>query len=334
MVVHLLKDPMSVGNISDAGAHGQMQLGTRERKMRIGVMVGGTAYRGGLDDLVTRARDLESRGFPTMWIPNVFGVDAITASAAIGRETDRIELGTAVVPTYPRHPTALAQQALTAGAACRGRFTLGIGLSHPPVIEGMLGLSYARRAQHMREYMEVLGPLVRGEPAKFEGEEYRVDLTLDVPDAQPVPVLIAALGDHMLKIAGRHAAGTILWMTGPRTIERHIAPKLRAAAREAGRPEPRIVAGMHIVLTSNAEAAIERVSKMLARYGQLPSYRAMLDIEGAEGAADLALVGDEKVLDAGLERLRNLGVSDFEASIVSTEDGAKERTLQYLESRL
>ncbi len=302
--------------------------------MRIGIMVGGSSQRLGLEDLVTRARDLESRGFPTIWIPNVFGLDAITASAAIGRETERIELGTAVVPTYPRHPTALAQQALTAGAACRGRFTLGIGLSHPPVIEGMMGLSYARRARHMREYMEVLGPLLRGEPAKFEGEEYRVDMALDVPDAEPVPVLIAALGDHMLKIAGRYAAGTILWMTGPRTIERHIAPKLRAAASEAGRPEPRIVAGMHIVLTSNVEAASERVGKRLAIYSQMPSYRALLDIEGAESPAELALVGDEKVLDAGLERLRELGVSDFEASIVSTEDGAEERTLQYLASRL
>jgi F420-dependent oxidoreductase-like protein len=302
--------------------------------MQIGVMLGGSSNRVGLDALVTRARDLESRGFATLWIPNVFGLDAVTASAVVGRETERIELGTAVVPTYPRHPIALAQQALTAGAACRGRFTLGIGLSHPPVIERMFGLSYARRASHMREYMAVLGPLLRGEPAKFEGEEYQVDLALDVPDAQPVPVLIAALGDQMLKIAGCCAAGTILWMTGPRTIEHHILPKLRAAAREAGRPEPRIVAGMHIVLTSNPEAAGERVGRLLSMYGQMPSYRAMLDKEGAEGPADLALIGDEKVLDAGLERLRSLGVSDFEASIVRSEDGAEERTLQYLETRL
>ncbi len=227
-----------------------------------------------------------------------------------------------------------AQQALTAGAACKGRFTLGIGLSHPPVIEHMLGLSYARRARHMREYMEVLGPLLRGEPAKFEGDEYRVDFALEVPDAPGVPVLIAALGERMLEIAGRQAAGTILWMTGPRTIERHIAPKLRAAARAAGRAEPRIVAGMHIVLTSDAEAANQQVGSRLAMYGTMPSYRAMLDIEGAEGPADLSLVGDEKVLDAGLERLRELGVSDFEASIVAREPEAEERTLRYLESWL
>jgi len=287
-----------------------------------------------LDDHVMRARDLESRGFATMWIPNVFGYEAITVAAIVGRETERIELGTAVVPTYPRHPTALAQQALTAGSACRGRFTLGIGLSHPPVIEGLLGLSYARRAAHMREYVEVLCPLLEGEPASFEGEEYRVNLRLDVPDAQPVPLLIAALGDHMLNIAGRRAAGTILWMTGPRTIESHIAPKLRAAANEAGRPEPRIVAGLHIVLTSNTEAANERVERWVKMYGQLPSYRAMLDKEGTENPGDLAIVGDENVLDTALDRLRDVGVTDLEAVIMPSEDGTDQRTLEYLESRL
>ncbi len=302
--------------------------------MQIGVIVGVDRGRGGFDELVTRAQDLESRGFASLWLPNIFGLDAITSAAVIGRATERIELGTAVVPTYPRHPTALAQQAATAGAACRGRFTLGIGLSHQVVIEGVLGLSYARRARHMREYMEVLAPLLRGERTQFEGEEYRVNLALNVPDAQPVPVLIAALGDQMLRIAGRSAAGTILWMTGPRTIESHIAPKLRAAASEAGRPEPRIVAGMYIALTSDPGATLERLAKSLAMYGQLPSYRAMLDKEGADHPTDLVLVGDEKVLEAGLARLRDVGVSDFEAAIVPAEDAADERTLEYLESLL
>jgi F420-dependent oxidoreductase-like protein len=265
---------------------------------------------------------------------NIFGIDAITALAIIGRETKTLGLGTAVVPTYPRHPTAMAQQALTAQAASGGRFTLGIGLSHQIVIENMLGLSYARRAKHMREYMAVLGPLLRGEPAKFEGEEYRVNLTMDVPGAENVPVLIAALGDHMLRIAGRSADGTVLWMTGPATIEGHVGPKLRAAASEAGRPEPRIAAGFPIVLTNDVEGARKKIAESLVVYGQLPSYRAMLDKEGAEGPADIAIVGDAKVLDAGLARLRDVGVTDFTAAIVPTDDGAFERTLEYLAGQL
>ena len=303
--------------------------------MKIGVMSGAT---GNLDEtldvLVSRARDLETRGFDAMWMANIFGLDAITALAVVGRETERIRLGTAVVPTYPRHPSAMAQQALTTQAACSGRFQLGIGLSHKMVIEDMLGLSYERPARHMREYMEVLAPLLRGEPARVEGEQYRVNLGLAVPGSSDVPVLIAALGEKMLEIAGQSADGTLLWMTGPRTIEEHIAPRLRGAAQAAGRPSPRIVAGLPIVLTQDPESVRERIGKALAMYGQLPSYRAMLDREGAAGPGDLALVGDEKTLDEGLQRLRDIGVTDFDAAIIPVEDGADERTIGYLESRL
>jgi F420-dependent oxidoreductase-like protein len=303
--------------------------------MRIGVMSGATPGPDGtLDGLVARAKDLEARGFDSIWMANIFGLDAITAQAIVGRETERIELGTAVVPTYPRHPAAIAQQALTTQAAANGRFVLGIGLSHKLVIEDMMGLSYAKPAQHMREYMAVLGPLLRGEPAKHEGEEYRVNATLDIPGGTPLPVLIAALGDHMLKIAGRTSDGTILWMTGPKTIETHIGPKLRAAASDAGRSDPRIVAGFPIVVTDNEDAAREAIGKGLTMYGMLPSYRAMLDKEGAAGPADIAIVGNEKSVGESLDRLSDIGVTDFDAAIFPAEEGTDARTIEFLQSRL
>ena len=302
--------------------------------MRIGIMSGHGRQDEDLDSLVAKAKDLESRGFDTLWIANIFAIDAITANAVIGRETSKIELGTAVVPTYPRHPTALAQQALTTQSACKGRLTLGIGLSHQIVIETILGLSYDRRAKHMREYMSVLGPLLRGEKADHQGDEFRVNLELAVPNTQPVPTLIAALGDQMLKIAGEMADGTLLWMTGPQTIESHVIPKIRAAASRVGRPEPRIVAGLPIVLTENETAAREAVGKILVHYGQIPSYRAMLDKEGAAGPAEIALVGNEKQLDEGLKRLTDVGVTDLDAALIPAEEGAEERTLDYLQSRL
>ncbi len=301
--------------------------------MRFGVMVGGYMSRLDIDGYIRRARDLEVRGFDTVWLPHVFGYDAIAIAGLVGRETTRIELGTAVVPTQPRHPTAIAQQALTAAAASRGRFTLGIGLSHPPVIEQMMGLSYARRASHMREYMAVLGPLLRGEPAKFQGREYRVEMAVDVPDAPPVPVVLAALGDRMLEIAGREAAGTILWMTGFRAIEEHVIPKIRAAAREAGRPEPRVVAGMHVALTRDVEAANARVAQVIEQYRMMPSYRAMIEKEGSATPADFAILGDERALAAGLERLRSIGVTDFDANLLEIEEGSRERTLDFLASQ-
>src|SRR4029450_7770110 len=149
------------------------------------------------------------KGFHSAWLAHIFSFDAIGALGIVGRETSRIELRTAVGPTYPRPPVGIAHPPPTTQAASRGRFVLGIGLSHQIVIENLLGLSYQRRASHMREYLEVLGPLLRGEPCDYKGEEYRVQVGLQVPGAAPVPVLVAALGPAMLRLAGRLAAGTI-----------------------------------------------------------------------------------------------------------------------------
>jgi 5,10-methylenetetrahydromethanopterin reductase len=300
--------------------------------MRIGRMMGAGGPET-LDDLVAQAKASEAAGFSSVWLANIFSFDAIGALAVVGRETERIELGTAVVPTYPRHPVTMAQQALTTQAASGGRFSLGLGLSHQIVIETLLGLSYSRRASHMREYLEVLGPLLRGEPAAFSGEEYRVQASLQVPGADPVPVLIAALGPAMLKLAGTRTAGTITWMTGPKTLEAHTVPGITAAASEAGRPAPRVVAGLPIALTSDTGAARELAAKAFEVYGGLPSYRAMLDREGAAGPADVAVVGDEAALEAQLRRLEEIGVTDFLAAPFPADEGAVERTLAFLAGR-
>jgi F420-dependent oxidoreductase-like protein len=301
--------------------------------MRIGIMAG-AGDGSSLDQLVAQAQRAEAAGFATFWLANIFSYDAITAQAVVGRATRRIELGTAVVPSYPRHPLAMAQQALTANAAAGGRFTLGIGLSHKLVIEDMLGLSYAHPARHMSEYLAALAPLLRGEPADHKGEEYRVRAALSVPGGAPVRLLVAALGPALLRLAGRHADGTITWMTGVKTLASHIAPTLRRAAQEAGRPAPRVVAGLPIALVRDVAAARETASKQFAIYGQLPSYRAMLDREGAATPGEVALLGDEQALRAGLARLRDAGVTDFDAAVAPLEPGAAERTLEFLASEL
>jgi F420-dependent oxidoreductase-like protein len=228
---------------------------------------------------------------------------------------------------------AMAQQALTANQAAGGRLALGIGLSHRVVIEDMFGMSYEKPARHMREYLEVLRPLLRGEPVKFSGEVYRVAGGIGVATPPPA-LLVAAMGDAMLKLTGELADGTVLWMTGAKTVETHAAPKLNAAARAAGRPKPRIAAGIPIALTNDPAGARRWTAENLVMYGQLPSYRAMLDKEGLAGPADLALVGDEKTLDAGLARLASAGVTDFIASILPSDAGSDARTLDYLQSKL
>ena len=287
-----------------------------------------------LDDLVDEARTAEAQGFAFLSLPNIFGHDAIGALSVVGRETQRIELATGVVPSPPRHPVAMAQQALTAQAACRGRFVLGIGLSHKIVIENLLGLSYAHPAKQMREYLEVLMPLVQGRPAKFEGELYRVNAALQVAGGTPVPVVVAALGPRMLEIAGRLADGTATWMTGTKTLASHTVPAIRSAAKAAGRPEPRVIAALPIAIASDPAQAREAASRSFAIYGTLPSYRAMLDREGAAQPGDVAIVGGEPELRAALRRLAEAGVTHFAASVFPAEEGAIGRTLEFLKSEL
>ena len=301
--------------------------------MRIGVMLGADGRRGDLDGIVASAKQVESAGLDNLWMANIFSFDAIGTLAVVGREVPRIGLGTAVTPTYPRHPTALAQQALTTAAATGNRFTLGIGLSHKIVIENMLGFSYDKPARHMREYLDVLMPLLRGEAVNYDGEQYRVHgLQLAVPGADPVPTVVAALGPVMLRIAGEFTDGTNTWMVGPKTMENHIVKRLTSAAEAAGRPAPRVVGGVPIALTNQPDAARESIATTLAMYGQLPSYRAMLDREGVDGPADIAILGDENALRGEVDRFRNAGVTDFNAAIMNVEDGAYERTLEFLSS--
>ena len=301
--------------------------------MRIGVMLGATGGNGGIDEIVEAAKQVEAAGLDNIWMANIFSFDAISMLSIVGRETARIGLGTAVTPTFPRHPTALAQQALTAAAATDNRFTLGIGLSHKVVIEQMLGLSYDQPAKHMREYLDVLMPLLRGETVNYQGELYRVGgLALSVPGAEPVPTVVAALGPLMLRVAGELADGTNTWMVGPKTMENHIVARLSAAANAAGRPAPRVVGGLPVLLTNKPDEARQQIAQALVVYGQLPSYRAMLDREGVDGPADIALVGDENLLRGEIDRFRSAGVTDFNAAIMAVEEGAYERTLAFLSS--
>jgi F420-dependent oxidoreductase-like protein len=194
----------------------------------------------------------------------------------------------------------------------------------------MLGLSYDKPARHMREYLSVLMPLLRGEQLRYAGEVYQVDCKVSVPGADAVPTVVAALGPMMLKIAGQLADGTTTWMTGPKTLEEHIIPSISAAAKAVGRNAPMIVAGIPIALCKDVAAARARLDKELEIYGILPSYRAMLDREGAAGPGDVAILGDETALRQQILALRDMGVTDFNAAIVGVEDGARERTLDFL----
>ncbi len=234
------------------------------------------------------------------------------------------------MPTYPRHPIVLAAQALTTSAATGGRLVLGIGLSHQIVIEGVFGLSFEKPARHMREYLSALMPLLHGEQASFEGETLTARTMGAVEAAGPRRRRCSwpPWPPIMLKLAGARADGTVTWMTGPATIADHIGPSIRAAAEEAGRPPPRIAVGLPVSVTADPDAARESAAKTFAIYGQLPSYRAMLDREGAAGPGDVAIVGDEDAVAAGIRNVFEAGGTEFSAAVFgSREEIGRTRSL-------
>lgn len=285
--------------------------------MKIGLFLGSPSD---LDHTVAQVRQARDAGFATAWLAQIFNVDALTTLAVVGREVDGIALGTGVVPTYPRHPMMLAGQAMTVQASSGNRLTLGIGLSHQIVVEGMWGYSFDKPARHMREYLSALLPLMRGEAVNVQGETLKCVGQLDVKGVSAPPVLLAALAPTMLKLAGAVADGTVTWMTGPATVASHIVPTLNAAAADAGRPTPAVAVGLPICVTDDAAAARARAATEFAVYGQLPSYRAMLDKEGAGGPADVAIVGDAAAVTAQVKALAETGATELVASCYGSAD--------------
>ncbi|MBS1848094.1 MAG: TIGR03564 family F420-dependent LLM class oxidoreductase [Actinobacteria bacterium] len=288
--------------------------------MRIGIFLGDLAGETSrVDAAVDEARRIAEAGFASLWMPQIFGLDALTTLAVIGASVPDIELGTGVVPVYPRHPGALAQQALTVQSASNGRLTLGIGLSHKLVIEGMFGYSFDRPASYMLEYLEALSPLLKGEQVDSVTERITTRLTLDVNVPEPPGLLVAALGERMLGFAADHADGTITWMTGEKTLASHTVPVLRAAASGT---DKRVVAALPVAVTDDVAGAKARAAQIFAIYGHLPSYRVMLDQEGAAGPEDVAIIGADDDVARRITELFESGVTDFVAVPFSAPDMA------------
>jgi len=285
--------------------------------MKIGLFLGD---QGSTGEAVREAVAAERDGFASAWYAQIFRIDALTAIALAGRETERIELGTSVVPVYPRHPHALAQQAATVQSVCGGRFVLGIGLSHHPVVEGMWGLSYEKPARYMREYLSVLRPLLSEGRVGVRGVVFRVNAGLQIDNVPPTPIVIAALAPVMLRLAGELAEGTVTWMTGVKTIETHIAPRIRAAAEAAGRPAPRVCVALPIAVTDDVAGARARAAQLFQIYGQLPNYRRVLDRERAEGPADVVILGSEKEVEQQIRALATAGATDLVAAPFPGDD--------------
>jgi F420-dependent oxidoreductase-like protein len=279
-----------------------------------------------LPQVIEQVQRMADAGFATAASSQIFGYDALTMLALVGQSVPGIGLATSVVPIYPRHPVMLAAQALTVQAATGGRLTLGIGLSHQIVIENVFGQSFDRPLRHMREYLAILMPVLRGEAASFQGEVLSGTTwgPLEI-DAPAPPVVVAALGPRMLELAGTVADGTATWTT----VRDHIVPTITGAAEAAGRPAPRVVVALPVCVTDDVDAARATAAEDFAVYGTLPSYRAMLDREQAAGPGDVALVGDEAAVTEQIAALDVAGATEFVASIYG-DPGERDRTFALL----
>ena len=282
--------------------------------------------------MVDHAAEAEEAGFASYWFAQLAVPDALTVIGACGGRTSTIEIGTAVIPTWPRHPLMLAGQALTTQELIGNRLTLGIGLAHKPSVESTLKIPFATPAKHMDEYLSVLLPALRDRKVSFTGDIWSAEVEgiNGVPGAEPPQVLLAAMGPRMLRLAGERTDGTMLWLSGPKAIASQIKPGLDAAAADAGRPAPRIAASVPVCVTRKADEVRNVIAALLAGYNDLPSYRGVMDSEGAAGPADVSLVGTEEEVQAGLDAFAEVGTTDFAALEFSTDGDEAAATRAFL----
>ena len=289
-----------------------------------------------IDALVNALGKARDEGFRRVWMAQMpFDGDLVTALAVALREVDTIEVGSAVLPIQNQHPVQMAQKALTLNTIAGGRFILGLGMTHQAVTEGMWGIPYDKPVRRMREYLDALQPLLAGEVVNAVGETVTARGALQIAGAPTPEIYLAALGPQMLKLCGRRTAGTLTWMCGAKTLGEHISPTLRAAAKEAGRPEDavRVVAGLPVSVTDDVADARAQAAEQFGTYGFLPSYRAMLDREGYANPEDAAIIGDEKTVSDRLDELAALGVDEFSGVVFDSSPEVRERTRALLLSK-
>ena len=297
--------------------------------LKIGLSGGGAT----VDRMVAQAVEAEADGFTSMWYAGAMGTDPLVLIPVLARATQRMEFGTSIVQTYPRHPVLMAQQAAGVGLAAPGRFTLGIGVSHRPSIEGTYGIDYDHNAEHLREYLQVLGPLLDEGKVRFKGEEYTAAADIRMRPDERVPVLVAALASKALRSAGQFADGTITWMANRQAIETHVAPKINKAAADAGKPSPRVVVGLPVAVTDDVAEGRNAAAQQFAMYGMLPNYQRILARGGVSSPADAAIVGNEEAVAGELEALTAAGATDIWAAIFPVGDdrrGSRDRTKNLL----
>lgn len=277
--------------------------------MKLGILRSNGVWdiEGFVDDVAEAAE----AGFSSYWIPNLdVQTDALMALAIAGPRVPGIEMGAGIVPVWTQHPLALGQAALTAASVLGGRLSLGVGIVSKPAVEHTWGIPFERPITFMREYLEILHPVLANQPVHYTGELLTARAPAILPVAPEPPLYLAALGKQMVKLAGSHSSGAITFLTGPKTVANHTTPLLSAAAAAAGRPTPRLMVGIPVLCTDDVAGGRSLASKKYGAWATWPHYRAMFDLEGANGAEDVALIGNESAVRDGLRALFDAGADD------------------------
>jgi F420-dependent oxidoreductase-like protein len=283
--------------------------------MRIGLGAKGND----LEQIVAEAKAMEADGFSSLWFGNGILGDPLVGLAIVGRETSTLELGTAVLQTYPCHPLLQANRAASVANAMGRGFTLGIGPSHRELIEGLYGLPYERPGQNTEEYTQILGQLLRDDAVDFDGGEWRTH-SPGVRAEHPVPLLLSAMSPRLLRIAGELTDGTVTFLAGAKALETHIVPRIRAAAAAAGRPEPRVIAGLPVAVHDDLDEVKAALASRAAILDPLPNYQRILALGGVERTVDIAITGDEKAVQRQLQDLIDAGATDVWAGPLGVGD--------------
>lgn len=298
-------------------------------QINISNALGPVPTRARVEEWIDELRQARDEGFRRAWISQFpWEPDIMTLFAVALRELDDFELATSVLPIQVQHPMHLAQRALTLSLMSGGRFILGLGLTHAMVSEDMWGIPWDKPIRRMNEYLDGLLPLLRRDVVDAVGDTVTSRGQLHIPDAIAPPVYIAALKPQMLRIAGQRCAGTVTWMTGPKTLAGQVVPALREAADEVGRAagDVRVVAGFPVAVTDDIDGARAAAATEFAMYGQLPVYRAMLDREGYAGPEDSAIIGDEDAVGQRIEELRVAGVDELIVAVMGADEEERART--------
>jgi F420-dependent oxidoreductase-like protein len=294
--------------------------------MRIGIQLH-PQLTGSLEELLDDFVRAEAEGFDTVWMGQVFDVDVLTIFALAGQRTQRIELGTSVIPIPTRHPSVLAQQALTTQLASGGRLCLGVGSGHAAILDKKLGLASDRPVGRTREALEVLRPLLRGEYVKHSGEFQRMRVGTPILGASAPSVILAALGPRMIELASELADGVTLVFAGAEFVAERVRPKLQGDAR--------IVASLPVGVTNERTGMASLFDEFTAPSAVLPPYQRTLAAQAISRVSDLGLLGSEDEVGDGLDALAASGVTDLNPILVSGEadPGCAERTRAFLAAR-